>query len=168
MSIFLSVPAPQRTALSIHALSGRARLAAAHEIEPHPAALAAFMAFQRIAFAAPLSAALAPPVLVVRGERRTWAMVGHFAARLALRNADHIPVLVLPAMTDDAVARAAWGEIAALWAGHLAVRGGAEGLHRALGRMPELLRDELVGPVSARRLARTLGVDAGRFRGVRA
>lgn len=94
-------------------------------------------------------------------------MVGHFAARLALREAGRIPVLVLPAMTDAEVARTAWSEIAALTGSQLATRGGAESLHRALGRIPELLRDELVGPVSARGLARTLGVDAGRFRGVR-
>ena len=86
------------------------------------AALAAFLAFQRIAFAAPLSAALVPPVLVVRGDRRTWAMVGHFAARLALREAGRIPVLVLPAMTDAEVARTAWSEIAALTGSQLATR----------------------------------------------
>lgn len=168
MNTITTRQAPDGTGPFSHALCRSARMASAHELEPHPAALAAFLAFQRIAFAAPLSAALVPPVLVVRGDRRTWAMVGHFAARLALREAGRIPVLVLPAMTDAEVARAAWGEIAALAASQLATRGGAETLHRALGRMPESLRTELVGPVSARRLARTLGVDAARFRGVRA
>lgn len=168
MNTITTRQAPDSACPSSHALCSRAILARVQDLEPHPAALAAFLAFQRIAFAAPLSAALVPPVLVVRGDRRTWAMVGHFAARLALREAGRIPVLVLPAMTDAAVARTAWSEIAALAASQLATRGGAESLHRALGRMPELLRDELVGPVSARGLARTLGVDAGRFREVRA
>ncbi|WP_172332247.1 hypothetical protein [Mangrovicoccus sp. HB161399] len=140
------------------------RLVPAEKLRIHPAAESAFEVFRSIRVSARLATPLADPVLAVRMPRGAAWFFGAFQSRLAYLGETIVPVLMLDALPDDEIARCAWAETLLLCHGQLHPRTGFRDLARAITRLPQEVRDPVLGAGSNRDLARHLCCDVSRFR----
>lgn len=138
-------------------------------VELHPAARIPFRAYAAVGRALLVPASALPPVLVIRTRWR-YLVVGNFESHLARAGlSDRVPVTrITEALSDEAVTRRAWAEVAWLVGHQIDARTGVTELADALEDMPPALRAEWFGGLDARGLARALGRRASRRGGDRA